>query len=134
MHLSDRGKEAAVRSLEGPPTLPFTCVTSACQCHQGASIFHLGISLPVAARCTSLASMPLPAPIPPTSCSLRHLSLNCHFFHQLLASSYFSCTSLSGGGERTIGAKMVTILSQFQGLAAMRDDTQVRCQLKAASH
>lgn len=60
-------KEAAVRSLEGPPTLPLTCVTSACQCHQGASIFHRGISLPVALRCTFLASTLLPFPpyLPP---------------------------------------------------------------------
>ncbi|CAB1429239.1 unnamed protein product [Pleuronectes platessa] len=63
-HLSDTGREAAVRSLEGATTLPFTCVTSACQCHQGASIFHLGISLPVALRFTSPANAPLPPPPP----------------------------------------------------------------------
>lgn len=94
MHLSDRSKEAAVRSLEGPQTLTLTCVTSACQCHQGASIFQPGISLPVALRCTSLASTLLPSPTPPTTCTSRHLSLTCHFFHQRLPSSYLLAPAL----------------------------------------
>lgn len=49
-----------MRSLEGSQTLTLTYVTSASQCHQGASIFHSGTSSPVGLCSTSLASPPVP--------------------------------------------------------------------------
>lgn len=112
-HLSDRKKEAAVISLEGPQTLTLTCVTSACQCHQGASIFHTGIFLPMALHFTLLVSMLSPSPTSPVASSSRRLSLICHFFHQRpLYLLLPSCNS--EGGKGTIGVKMVTTLSQLQ--------------------
>ncbi|KAM3599439.1 uncharacterized protein V6R79_005570 [Siganus canaliculatus] len=75
-HQNGGSKEAAVRSLEGPKTLPLTCISSACQCHQGASIFCRGISLPVALRLAG-----------------EHASILPHLFHLLLLKA--SVTHLS---------------------------------------
>lgn len=68
-----------MRSLEGSQTPALTSVTSACQCHQGASIFHSGTSSPVALRSTSPPSPLVPPPRPPCllvlEASVTHLSL-----------------------------------------------------------
>lgn len=127
MQLSNRVNDAAVRSLEGLTTLPLTCVTYACQCHQGASIFHLGISLPMALHCTSLASTPPLLPIPSTARSSRHLSLTCHFFHQLVASSNLLALGLGEGGNGNHQSENGDHFVPVPGLAAATDDTSVRC-------
>lgn len=99
-----------------PQLWPLTCVTSACQCHQGASISRPGISLPVALRCTSPATALLPPPAPHPfhlsflKASVTHLS----FLSSTPGVILPSCTGPGKGGKGTIGAKMVTTFSLFQ--------------------
>lgn len=54
-----------------------------------------------------------PPPTLPASLSSRRLSLTCHFSHQRPPRLLPSCNG--GGRKGTIGVKMVTTLSQFQG-------------------
>lgn len=41
-----------------------------------------------------------PSPITPASCSSRHLSLTCHFFHQLLPYSYLLALASAKAGRK----------------------------------
>lgn len=125
-HLSHRSKEAAVRSLEGPPTLPLTCVTSACRAikvRQSSTVASL--YLWHYAATFWLARFYPPPSLPPSVAQGICHSPVISFINSCLLPT-FLCLHLRRR-ERNHWSEKGDHFAPVLGLAAVKDDTSGRC-------
>lgn len=123
-------REAAVRSLQASPKVPLTCVTSACQRHQGASVLLLWHLFTCGTIPRWLAHRYPHPPLPSLflKASVTHLSFlsSTPGFHLLATAP----TKAERNHRSENGDHFVPVL----GFAASKSDTSRRWWLTATSH